>query len=341
MKTKLDSLISSLSASVSVSERIADEIIAKGIDMPENPQRFRLEEARDRFLDAMAWGIYEGNGVITAVERLLRNHVPGAEIEPYRAELIGIIENELAVDPFDGEMPQIEFIVSSNPVKDFILRVCGSDQTEEMIRESEKYVGDIPLRETSAIITNEGATIRAGGETFRIAQTPKQIADISIYVAESEMPNVSNAHIIVRVSEETGWRVADGDTMYWEGLGFRYTLVDTPEIGHSGTTDQPYSVLATAFNSSLVMDQTIQIQVAEAPRDYYDRILSYIFTQIGSDWILLNAELVAQGLANYKYYRPNDEYEDYIYMFESMAGPGGVRQWEENELGWIVGDDNY
>ena len=105
-------------------------------------------------------------------------------------------------------------------------------------------------------------------------------------------------------------RVIDGDTIRVR-LGdrietVRYIGVDTPETVHPTRGIEPYGLAASAFNRSLVEDRQVRLDLDVEPRDHYDRLLAYVY----SDSLFVNAELIRQGYAQVMTVPPNVRYAD-------------------------------
>ena len=96
-------------------------------------------------------------------------------------------------------------------------------------------------------------------------------------------------------------RVIDGDTVVLaDGARVRYIGMDTPERG------EPFFDEATEFNRRLVEGRRIQLVEDESETDRFGRLLRYVF----AGDILVNAELVREGLAEAKRYEPDVKFAD-------------------------------
>ena len=96
-------------------------------------------------------------------------------------------------------------------------------------------------------------------------------------------------------------RVIDGDTVVLaNGERVRYIGMDTPERG------EPFFDEATEFNRRLVEGRPIQLVEDESETDRFGRLLRYVF----AGDILVNAELVREGLAEAKRYDPDVKFAD-------------------------------
>lgn len=81
-------------------------------------------------------------------------------------------------------------------------------------------------------------------------------------------------------------RVIDGDTIVIEtGEKVRYLGVDTPELNES------WGVEARKFNSDLVLEKEVRLELDKEKLDKYGRILAYIW--VGET--LVNEKLIEEG----------------------------------------------
>ncbi|WP_163538059.1 thermonuclease family protein [Gracilibacillus sp. YIM 98692] len=78
----------------------------------------------------------------------------------------------------------------------------------------------------------------------------------------------------------------------------RLLLVDTPETVHPTIPEQPYGVEASTFaKETLSIGKQIQLEYDGLQRDYYDRMIGYIWV----DGKMFNKMLLAEGLARCAY----------------------------------------
>lgn len=99
----------------------------------------------------------------------------------------------------------------------------------------------------------------------------------------------------VRVTE-----VIDGDTVEVERLGrTRLIGVDTPEKGRCADD------AATRFTRERLLDQVVEFEIGEEPKDRYDRTLAYL----SRDGRMHNLSLLEEGYAKVLTIPPNDKYE--------------------------------
>ena len=96
-------------------------------------------------------------------------------------------------------------------------------------------------------------------------------------------------------------RVIDGDTIVLaNGSRVRYIGIDTPERG------EPFFDQATEVNRRLVEGRRVQLLKDQSDKDRFGRLLRYV---LAGD-ILVNAELVREGLAEAKRYEPDVKFAD-------------------------------
>ena len=96
-------------------------------------------------------------------------------------------------------------------------------------------------------------------------------------------------------------RVIDGDTVVLaDGARVRYIGMDTPERGERLFDE------ATEYNRRLVEGQRVGLLKDQSEADRFGRLLRYVF----AGDILVNAELVREGLAEAKRYEPDVKFAD-------------------------------
>ena len=99
--------------------------------------------------------------------------------------------------------------------------------------------------------------------------------------------------------------VIDGDTVVLAGGGkVRLIGIDTPELGHDGTVDQPYARQAREFLVALLRQPRGQIHLVydRQRRDRYGRLLAHLFLPDGTS---IEARILARGLATPLVIPPN------------------------------------
>ena len=117
--------------------------------------------------------------------------------------------------------------------------------------------------------------------------------------------------------------VIDGDTITVEGgYRVRYIGIDTPEVYPDL---EAFGTEAWQANRRLVEDKEVRLERDISETDKYGRLLRYVWV----DDILVNAELVRQGLARTKAYPPDTKYQDYLEQMETEAREAGRGVWAE------------
>ena len=100
----------------------------------------------------------------------------------------------------------------------------------------------------------------------------------------------------------------------------RYIGIDTPEIRPE---PESFGIEAWQANRKLVEGKSIRLERDVSETDKYGRLLRYIWV----DEVLVNAELVRQGLARAKAYPPDTKYQDYLERIEEEAREAGRGIW--------------
>jgi micrococcal nuclease len=108
-------------------------------------------------------------------------------------------------------------------------------------------------------------------------------------------------------------QVIDGDTITIEGgYRVRYIGIDAPEIHPQ---PEAYGIEAWQANRRLVEGKEVRLERDVSEKDKYGRLLRYVYV----DSVMVNAELVKQGLAQAKAYPPDTKYQNYLEELEQQA----------------------
>ncbi len=100
----------------------------------------------------------------------------------------------------------------------------------------------------------------------------------------------------------------------------RYIGIDAPEVYPKL---EAFGMEAWQANRQLVEGKDVRLERDVSETDGYGRLLRYVYV----DDILVNAELVKEGLAQAKAYPPDIKYQDYLEELEQQARLGGRGMW--------------
>jgi micrococcal nuclease len=113
-------------------------------------------------------------------------------------------------------------------------------------------------------------------------------------------------------------KVLDGDTIVLNnGETVRYIGMDAPEEG------EPFSLESTEENRRLLQGKRISLQYDIERKDRYGRVLAYVWM----DTLLVNAELVKQGLASVYLFAPNLKYHELFTSLQKQARKESLGIW--------------
>jgi micrococcal nuclease len=112
--------------------------------------------------------------------------------------------------------------------------------------------------------------------------------------------------------------VKDGDTIVLSsGEIVRYIGIDTPERGDTLFWE------ATNANKEILKGKRITLEYGLDKQDDYGRTLAYVWV----DSLMINAELIKNGLARVYLFSPNLKYKDRLIFLQKQARDKGIGIW--------------
>lgn len=124
--------------------------------------------------------------------------------------------------------------------------------------------------------------------------------------------------------------VLDGDTIRVAGVGtVRYLGIDAPELHHPRRPVERFAARAAAANRRLVAGRVVRLETDAEERDAYGRVLAYV--HVGG--VMVNARLVADGLAEQFPFAPNTRHRAMFARLEREAMRLRRGQWGPAEGG--------
>jgi len=122
----------------------------------------------------------------------------------------------------------------------------------------------------------------------------------------SPLPLLSSSSLAATVAS-----VTDGDTIVLsDGTRVRYLGVNTPERG------QPFYEEAKRLNAQLVGGKEVRLETGTPKRDFYGRLLAYVYV----DDVLVNARLIAEGLGYLFVIDPMNREEEWLQLQKEAQG---------------------
>ena len=123
-------------------------------------------------------------------------------------------------------------------------------------------------------------------------------------------------------------RVVDGDTITidYHGRSTRVRLigVDTPETVHPRKPVECYGPEASTFTTNLLRGEHVFLRFGDERRDYFDRLLAYVYR--APDGLFVNLELIRQGYGS-AYLRFPFEHSERFGEAEAKARAVGKGVW--------------
>lgn len=121
----------------------------------------------------------------------------------------------------------------------------------------------------------------------------------------------------------------DGDTAHFQVDGqdetVRFIAIDTPETKHPQKGVEPYGKEASEFTcNALQQAAEIRLEYEESNKiDKYGRLIAWVYV----DDVLLQEELITQGLAKVAYLYGDYKYTDRLESAEALAKESQVGVW--------------
>lgn len=128
------------------------------------------------------------------------------------------------------------------------------------------------------------------------------------------------------VNEDSGVvaKVVDGDTIVLaDGRSVRYLGIDTPEMSSFDERKREFARMARERNRELVDGERIRLEFDTERKDKYGRTLAHVYVGDKS----INAQLLAEGLAETSYGKTNRLHIDKYRRIEDEAKAAGTGIW--------------
>jgi micrococcal nuclease len=127
-------------------------------------------------------------------------------------------------------------------------------------------------------------------------------------------------------------RAVDGDTLEVALDGgptetVRLIGVDTPETVKPDTPVQCFGPRASAFEHRTVEGRRVRLLTGVEPRDFYDRLLAYVWIGAPPHARFVEAELLSRGLARVLTFHPNDRFARRFELIAQRAAKAGKGLW--------------
>jgi micrococcal nuclease len=127
-------------------------------------------------------------------------------------------------------------------------------------------------------------------------------------------------------------RAVDGDTLEVRLDGgdvetVRVIGVDTPETVKPDTPVQCFGPQASAFEHAHTEGHRVRLLVGVEPRDFYGRLLAYVWILGAPRPRFLEVELLRRGLARTLTFHPNDRFAPRFRKLERIAAKRGKGLW--------------
>ena len=118
-------------------------------------------------------------------------------------------------------------------------------------------------------------------------------------------------------------RLDDGDVETVRVIG-----VDTPETVKPDTPVQCFGPRASAFEHRTVEGRRVRLLTGVEPRDFYGRLLAYVWVERPTGYRFLEPELLRRGLARTLPFHPNDRFATRFARISQVAARTGKGLWD-------------
>ncbi|MEM7028191.1 MAG: thermonuclease family protein [Chloroflexota bacterium] len=196
--------------------------------------------------------------------------------------------------------------IRSGPSTNFdVVGELATDQSVEIIGQNE---------------TNDWWQVVVGNETGWVAASVTQVQNVTnVPIVITPAPKILAVNENVTTAQVVN--VVDGDTIDVRLDGqiyrLRYILMDTPE------KNEPFANQATEANRRLVEGKVVTLEKDVSQWDRYERLLRYV--HLGD--IMVNEELIRQGMASVATFPPDVKYVDRFRAVEREAQAVGRGIW--------------
>jgi endonuclease YncB( thermonuclease family) len=121
--------------------------------------------------------------------------------------------------------------------------------------------------------------------------------------------------------------VLDGDTLILAGgKSVRLLGLDAPEMERDGRPAEFLAHKSKALLTDLAQGKIVRLEYDQLRYDHYGRLLAYLFLP---DNLLINAELLRQGLARVYFHAPNVRYRDLLLAAQTEALDARRGLWQQ------------
>src|SRR3954469_9985625 len=125
--------------------------------------------------------------------------------------------------------------------------------------------------------------------------------------------------------------VTDGDTIRVDIEGTEYRLryigIDAPETVAPDRPVEPGGPEASARNKELVSGKTVYLEKDVSETDRFGRLLRYVWISTDAGWVMVNRQLVLEGLAYAHGYSPDLKHQNILHSAQEQAQAAGRGLW--------------
>jgi len=127
--------------------------------------------------------------------------------------------------------------------------------------------------------------------------------------------------------------IFDGDTFKTKrDERIRLLGINTPEVAHEASPEQPMGKAATQVLHKLIAGKTVRLAFDQQIKDNYGRTLAQVYLRDGT-WV--NGEMVRAGMAHVYTFTPNLRWAAELIQLEKTARQARLGIWETNRFAML------
>lgn len=171
----------------------------------------------------------------------------------------------------------------------------------------------------SAALAQDDATVKTAPEKSR--ETAQNKSEKEPEIERPTRPPACERRLVDRAIDGHTLQLRDGRQVLLIGI-------ECPPRLSKEAREKALSRKATRFTLKLVEGKPVWLEYDKRKKDKYGRSLAYVWTPSNDAALLLNAQLVTEGLAKVVRQAPNVKHHQFLQQLQAEAQEAGVGLWE-------------